>query len=130
MAEPRIIVRKSRFELQLVTDEGVLAFPVAIGSNPDGEDKREVGDCRTPEGDFYIESVEDSTDWEHEGARVYGPFFLRLSCPPWEGIGIHGTNDPALVGRRTTRGCIRLTNGDLVRLVEEIGVGTPVTILP
>lgn len=130
MGEPRVVVRKSRFELSLVTAEGTDCFPVAIGSNPDGGDKREVGDCRTPEGEFAIESVEDSSEWEHEGARVYGPFFLRLTCPPWEGIGIHGTDDPTLVGRGTTRGCIRLRNEDLANLVRTVGVGTRVTILP
>ncbi len=130
MGGTRILVRKSEFELTLVTDEGSERFPVAIGSNPDGGDKREVGDCRTPEGEFEIESIEDSSDWKHEGARVYGPFFLRLSCLPWEGIGIHGTNDPSLVGRRTTRGCVRLQNDDLASVVRRVSVGTPVEILP
>lgn len=130
MNGPRIVVRKSRFELTLETEAGDERFTVGIGSNPDGGDKLEVGDCRTPEGEFEIESIEDSTEWEHEGARVYGPFFLRLKCPPWQGIGIHGTNDPALVGRRSTRGCIRLENEDLRRLVGKVRVGTPVTVLP
>ncbi|MFH1502197.1 MAG: L,D-transpeptidase [Candidatus Eisenbacteria bacterium] len=130
MGEPRIVVRKSAFALTLVTDEGTVRFPVAIGRNPDGADKRDVGDCRTPEGEFTIESIEDSSEWDDEGARVYGPFFLRLCCPPWEGIGIHGTNDDGLVGRRTTRGCIRLKNGDLAVLVGRVAVGTRVEILP
>lgn len=130
MSEPGIVVRKSRFELVLTTADGDERYAVAIGSNPDGGDKRAVGDCRTPEGRFRIESIEDSTEWEHEGARVYGPFFLRLSCPPWEGIGIHGTDDDGLVGRRTTRGCIRMRNRDLACLVGKVRVGTRVTILP
>jgi len=130
MSEPGIVVRKSRFELELTTSEGIERFEVGIGSNPDGGDKQAVGDCRTPEGMFIIESVEDSSDWEHEGAKVYGPFFLRLSCPPWEGIGIHGTDDDSHVGRRSTRGCIRMKNDELIRLVGRVGAGTRVTILP
>ena len=129
MSRTRVVVRKSAFELTLETGDEVLRFPVAIGSNPDGGDKSEVGDCRTPEGVFTIESIEDSSEWEHEGARVYGPFFLRLSCPPWEGIGIHGTDDERRVGHRTTRGCIRLRNDDLLTLVELVEVGTVVEIL-
>lgn len=130
MSEPRIVIRKSRFELELVTDEGTERFAVGIGSNPDGGDKLEVGDCRTPEGEFEIQSIEDSTEWEHEGERVYGPLFLRLSCPPWQGIGIHGTNDAGLVGRRSTRGCIRLRNDELLRLARRVTIGTRVSILP
>ena len=130
MSEPRIVIKKSRFELELVTDEGTERFTVGIGSNPDGGDKLEVGDCRTPEGEFEIQSIEDSTEWEHEGERVYGPLFLRLSCPPWRGIGIHGTNAPDLVGRRSTRGCIRLRNHELLRLARSVTVGTRVSILP
>lgn len=127
--KPRLVVRKSAFVLEIWSDEGVERFPVAIGSNPDGGDKEEPGDCRTPEGEFEIVSIEDSADWDHEGDRVYGPFFLRIGCPPWEGIGVHGTNEPEAVGTKSTRGCIRMLNEDLVRLVSRVGVGTTIVVL-
>jgi len=125
---PYVVVRKSKCELELVTDGGSRTYRVSIGSNPDGEDKREEGDCRTPEGEFTVVSVEDASDWEHEGERVYGPLFLRLDCPPWEGIGIHGTNRPDLLGRPASRGCIRMRNEELVELAQAVGVGTVVRI--
>ena len=130
MNEPRIVVRKGECVLELVTDDRIERFAVAIGRNPDGADKRAEGDMRTPEGEFEIVSVEDSSEWEHEGARVYGPFFMRLACDPWEGIGIHGTDDPAVAGSKSTRGCIRMRNEDLEALVLLAGVGTRVTIVP
>lgn len=130
MSDPRIVVRKSDYLLELITDGGTDRFPVAIGKNPDGGDKIAEGDMRTPEGEFEIVSVEDSSEWEHEGARAYGPFFIRLACPPWEGIGIHGTDDPSVVGTKSTRGCVRMRNGDLEILVSRTGVGTRVTIVP
>lgn len=126
---PTVVVRKSMCELDLVTDEGTRTFAISIGSNPDRADKREVGDCRTPEGRFAVVSVEDSSDWDFEGERVYGPLFLRLDCPPWEGIGIHGTNEPARLGGPASRGCIRMRNEDLLELARVVGVGTVVTIL-
>jgi lipoprotein-anchoring transpeptidase ErfK/SrfK len=55
---------------------------------------------------------------------------LRLDCPPWKGIAIHGTCEPDSVGRRSTRGCIRMRNEDLLELAEAVQVGTRVTILP
>ncbi len=130
MKTPSITVRKSEFALELATADGVERYEVAIGANPDLRDKMKEGDCRTPEGEFEIVSIEDSSDWDHEGERVYGPLFLRLACPPWDGIGIHGTNAPELVGTTSTRGCIRMQNDDLLRLASRVAVGTHVRILP
>jgi lipoprotein-anchoring transpeptidase ErfK/SrfK len=124
-----IVVRKSEFVLELSTPEGTRVFRAGIGSNPDGADKQREGDCRTPEGEFTIVSIEDASDWEHEGERAYGPLFLRLDCPPWEGIGIHGTNEPELVGTRSSRGCIRLRNDDLLEVAAAVSVGDRVIIV-
>ncbi len=129
MSATQIAVRKSEYALELITDRGKTRFTVGIGSNPDGRDKQAEGDCRTPEGTFSIVSIEDSTEWEHEGRRSYGPLFLRLDCPPWEGIGIHGTDEPDSVGRKSSRGCIRMRNEDLLRLAEAVEVGTVVNIV-
>ena len=45
-------------------------------------------------------------------------------------IGIHGTNEPELVGTDVSHGCIRMLDEDVTRLVEEFGLplGTPVEI--
>jgi lipoprotein-anchoring transpeptidase ErfK/SrfK len=130
MGRPFIIVRKSELVLELTTDTGKTVFPVGIGSNPDGADKLEEGDCRTPEGEFTVVSIEDSSEWEHEGERVYGPLFLRLEAPPWQGIGIHGTNEPQSVGTKSSRGCVRMRNEELLELAEHVAIGTRVRIEP
>jgi lipoprotein-anchoring transpeptidase ErfK/SrfK len=130
VSRARVVVRKSDFMLELVTGAGTERFRVGIGSNPDGGDKKAVGDCRTPEGTFAIVSIEDSSDWERDGRLSYGPLFLRLECPPWEGIGIHGTDEPESVGRRSSLGCIRMRNEELRKLAAAVRVGTEVTILP
>ena len=70
MEPPLIVVRKSRFVLELTTPAGTRVFPVGIGSNPDGADKVRKGDCRTPEGEVASVSIEDSSEWEHEGERA------------------------------------------------------------
>ena len=130
MEPPLIIVRKSKFVLELTMSAGTRVFPVGIGSNPDGSDKVREGDCRTPEGEFAVVSIEDSSEWEHEGERAYGPLFLRLDCPSWEGIGIHGTNEPGSVGTKSSRGCVRMRNDDLVTVAGEVAVGTRVRVVP
>ncbi|PDT70771.1 L,D-transpeptidase [Bradyrhizobium ottawaense] len=43
---------------------------------------------------------------------------------------IHGTNNPATIGKRVSSGCIRLTNDDVTDLYERVKVGAKVIVLP
>jgi lipoprotein-anchoring transpeptidase ErfK/SrfK len=43
-------------------------------------------------------------------------------------IALHGTDDPASIGRAATHGCIRLVNADMRRLFALVPAGTPVSI--
>jgi L,D-transpeptidase YbiS len=45
-------------------------------------------------------------------------------------IYIHGTNHEESIGVPASHGCVRMRNGDLVELFEQVGVGTPVVIRP
>jgi lipoprotein-anchoring transpeptidase ErfK/SrfK len=45
-----------------------------------------------------------------------------------EEIAIHGTDQPELLGDAISHGCIRMSNEDVLRLYEEIEVGTPVIV--
>lgn len=47
----------------------------------------------------------------------------------WPRYLIHGTNEPYGVGRRVSRGCIRLYPEDIVRLYERVELGTPVRVI-
>jgi L,D-transpeptidase ErfK/SrfK len=47
----------------------------------------------------------------------------------WPRFLIHGTNEPWGVGRRVSRGCIRLYPEDIVPLFEQVELGTPVRVL-
>jgi lipoprotein-anchoring transpeptidase ErfK/SrfK/LysM repeat protein len=55
---------------------------------------------------------------------------LWLDIEPDQGpqahIGIHGTADPARIGRNHSSGCIRLANWDITRLVKLVGKGTKI----
>ena len=42
-----------------------------------------------------------------------------------EHYGIHGTPEPALIGRTQSHGCIRLTNWDAAELAQMVEPGTP-----
>ena len=43
-------------------------------------------------------------------------------------IGMHGTNEPALVPGRPSHGCIRLRNADITTLARRVHTGTPLRI--
>lgn len=132
-----ILISKREMRLTLLDSlqNPQLVLPIACGKNY-GQKEME-GDMKTPEGDFLIREINESSAWKHdfkdglgmiEGA--YGPYFIRLLTPPHTGIGIHGTHLPTSIGSRATEGCIRLANDDLWELVRYIYVGMPVRILP
>lgn len=54
-----------------------------------------------------------------------GVAWIALSKP---GIGIHGTNTPATIGRAASHGCMRTANWDAARLAHMITKGVRVTI--
>jgi len=47
----------------------------------------------------------------------------------WPAYLIHGTNRPYGVGRRVSRGCIRMYPEDVVKLYAKVPIGTPVTVV-
>ena len=66
---------------------------------------------------------------------VYGPWAFGTSAysalSDWPGggvVGIHGTNQPALIPGRPSHGCVRLTNAAVTRLAALMPIGTPVRI--
>jgi hypothetical protein len=86
----------------------------------------------TPTGRYYVNQRIRVADPD----GPYGPVVLGISgfspvLTGWaEGgpIAIHGTNDPASVGKAVSNGCIRLHNATLVRLYDATPAGTPVLI--
>jgi lipoprotein-anchoring transpeptidase ErfK/SrfK len=83
----------------------------------------------TPPGHFWITESFASTD------PVYGPWAFGTSdfstLTDWPGggvVGLHGTNEPALVPGDPSHGCIRLHNSDAKALSKLVKVGTPLLV--
>ena len=133
-----IIVDKQDMRVKLYDRYGQLkkSYKCACGKN--FGNKRQKGDCRTPEGFFQAGSVKNSTNWHYtdengkrsEKPGQYGPRFFRVVTPKFNSTGIHGTDAPWTVGQRRSHGCIRLTNESILELVEYVTKGMPVIILP
>jgi len=131
-----ILVDKINLKMKLINLFGdtINIFPIAVGTNRG--DKIKIGDLKTPEGTFPVDSIENSSTWKYdfEGDEkgpvdgAYGPWFIRLKIAAHKGIGIHGTHDNSTIGKRVSHGCIRMKNEDLVELVKIVKKGTQVII--
>ncbi len=133
-----IVVDKYSMRVMLFDRMGRLerAYKMACARNYGT--KHEKGDERTPEGFFSVENIYDSTDWlfvDDDGKKSdikgqFGPRFIRLRIPGTSQIGIHGTCSPRSIGWRCSHGCIRITNDQIMELVELVEPGMPVIINP
>jgi lipoprotein-anchoring transpeptidase ErfK/SrfK len=109
------------------------SFPVAIGQKG----------WETPTGRFAVtEKIVDPDflvfDWT-DPSKVTGrmppgpanPLGVRwigfASAHGW-GIGFHGTPNPELLGQAVSHGCVRLRNSDVLKLYDQVYVGTPVLV--
>jgi lipoprotein-anchoring transpeptidase ErfK/SrfK len=61
------------------------------------------------------------------GLSLYSPVLSSFGGGPGQ-VGIHGTDDPAGIGRDVSHGCIRLPNAAIERLARLLPLGTPVRI--
>lgn len=102
----------------------ILSEPVGLGTT----------DTPTPGGKYYIKELLKPPN--PNGA--YGPYAYGLSgfsnvLTSFEGgagvVGIHGTNQPSLIGRSVSHGCIRMSNSGITTLAKTLPLGTPVQIL-
>jgi hypothetical protein len=126
--ELSLLVRKSQFRLWvLLGDVALRDFAVGIGASD-----------KTPEGTFEIETKIENPDWYAEGRKVpYGHADNPLGTR-WMGFrrtrqaagyGIHGTAEPATVGKAASQGCVRMLNGDVEELFSWVAAGTKVRIV-
>lgn len=130
-----IVVSKQDMRLRVYDYKGTKLMDYGIACGKNFGQKHKVGDMKTPEGMFFVQSIEDASDRTHdfgdgrgEIQGAYGPYFIRLDTLGNKGIGIHGTHDPLSIGTRATEGCIRLNNNDLVELVNVVRPGMMVLV--
>lgn len=75
----------------------------------------------TPPGNYQIINKDP-----HPGGP-FGVMWMGLSKPHY---GIHGTNNPASIGKDVSHGCIRMYNQDVLELSKIVPIGTNVYIHP
>ncbi len=109
----------------------VESFPVSVGRLMGN--KQAEGDLRTPEGSYKVVKIKTDSELPSQ----YGPFAFVLNYPnahdrklgkTGSGIWIHGSGANKLTP--DTKGCVELSNRNLLRLRNYIYKDIPVYIYP
>lgn len=108
----RILIVLSNRQLYLYSNNGLdNKFPVAIGKK----------NTPTPRGDFsIINKIKEPYN------PALGSRWLQFS---YQMHGIHGTNQPQLIGQAVSQGCVRMYNKDVEHIFSRVSLGTKVKII-
>lgn len=134
----KLVVDKSDATLRAYAADGKLLaqFPATMGS---GHDPLPIGEwtikgvSRNPEFHFNPRLFWDVSDKEDSKLLQPGPngpvgvVWIDLSKDHY---GIHGTGEPASIGKSQSHGCVRLTNWDAARVAQMVKPGTPALFQP
>jgi hypothetical protein len=140
-----LVISLAEHRLHLMEGSRVLwSAIVGTGTGTRLEGAGQKWDFSTPRGMFRVQRKEKNPrwyvpDWAYIERKVpipdaddprrwetgmLGTTALFLG----EGIAVHGTNAPELLGQNVSHGCIRMTNEAARFLYHEVDVGTPVFI--
>lgn len=132
----KVVVDKSESTLTLLDAGGatIAQFPVSSGSERDplplGEWKV-VAIAVDPTFHYNPELFWDADPAHAKATLAAGPnnpvgtHWIDLSKRHY---GLHGTPEPAAVGKTQSHGCVRLTNWDVARVAAAVGPATPVVM--
>jgi lipoprotein-anchoring transpeptidase ErfK/SrfK len=126
--DPFVIVNKSRNELAFINENKVQTV-VSVGTGMTQE--------LTPEGLFTI-TVKAKNPYFRRGnipggdpANPLGSRWIGFDAKGTDGriYGIHGTNQPASIGKYVSQGCIRSQNEVVSSLFPLIPLGTKILVI-
>jgi hypothetical protein len=111
------------FKLTLFSGESpIKEYRIAVG-NPTSPSR--IGTCKV------IGKAKYPTWYPPDGRPPVppgpdNPISCRWLGLSWSGYGIHGTNNPASIGKAVTLGCIRMHDKDVMELFDIVPIGTNV----
>lgn len=133
---PAASVALSQTPLRMFIDLGARTLRVENNGAPVFETTVAIGteENPTPLGATYVTELIQNTN----PGGAYGPYAFGLALHsetltefaggPGQ-VGVHGTNQPDLIGQAVSHGCVRLTNDDIEALVDlALPLGVPVLI--
>lgn len=125
--------------------DSVMDWPVKVSTAKNSGAKRVEGDGKTPEGLWFLLRAYDTHSTNSMIRRNLGssnlgqfgpcviPINKRGNVAPFQGIFMHGTNEPKNLGRAVSHGCIRNYNFNIQEICNrfwsgDLKPGTPITI--
>jgi lipoprotein-anchoring transpeptidase ErfK/SrfK len=137
--EPYLLLSLSQRRVYLIDEVAGgphQAFPVAIGRKQ----------YPTPTGRFQVnEMVKDPDFARFDFANPTSPILGRIPPGPnnplglrwiafahahgWT-VGFHGTRNTKVLGMAVSHGCVRMSNPDVVKLYDQVKLGTTVVVEP
>lgn len=126
--DPFIIVNKKTNEVALINENKVQTVIAAA---------TEKTEDLTPEGFFTItvKAVEPYYRKKDikggDPSNPLGTRWIGFDAAETDGriYGIHGTNDPASIGKYSSQGCIRMQNEAVESLYEMVPIGTKILVV-
>ncbi|HEX8243748.1 MAG TPA: L,D-transpeptidase [Longimicrobium sp.] len=140
-----VVISLSEHRLYLMEESRVLwSSVVGTGTGTRLEGAGQKWEFSTPRGMFRIQRKEKNPRWyvpDWQYIERHQPIPPADSPRRWErgmlgttalylgeGIAVHGTNHPELLGQNVSHGCIRMSNEAARYLYHQVDVGTPVFI--
>lgn len=132
----RVVISRSGSTLQLQDAQGkvIAQVPVSSGSEHDplpiGEWKI-LGVSRDPTFHYNPKLFWDAKKGDSKATLPPGPnnpvgrVWIDISKPHY---GLHGTPEPAHVGKTESHGCVRMTNWDALRVADAVDASVPVVM--
>lgn len=125
--DPFVIVNKSRNELAFVNENRIQTV-ISVGTGKTQE--------LTPEGIFTITVKAKDPYYRRENIpggdprNPLGAGWIGFDAKGTDGriYGIHGTNQPASIGKNVSQGCIRMQNEVIRSLLPFIPLGTKILV--
>ena len=118
----RLVVSRERLTATLYRDgRAIFRAPVGVGTTA----------WPTPPGEFAVRSRLTSYRSPFYGPIAFGTTARSAVLTDWPAggfVGIHGTSRPELLPGRVSHGCIRMRNGDILKLARLLPIGTRLTI--
>ncbi len=133
----RVEVSRSESHVRAFDDAGRLLahYPATVGSDA----------LPSPSGRYEVVAIVHDPNYSYDPDKNFqqgdndefllippgpngpvGSVWIDLSKPTY---GLHGTDDPAMIGKQASHGCVRMTNWDAEALAERIEEGVPVAFV-
>jgi lipoprotein-anchoring transpeptidase ErfK/SrfK len=120
--DTRLVIDRARLTATLFrAGRVVFRAPIGVGTPA----------TPTPAGRFYVRDRLKGFSNPFYGPLAFGTNARSPTLTDWPAggvVGIHGTDQPALIPGRISHGCIRLTNTAILKLGRLMPVGTPVNV--